>query len=72
MTETTLEQIKSVTPAEAAEILDVSVRTLASWRQAGTGPDYFTAGRVLRYRVSDIARWQAHRMVVKMRSRSRR
>ncbi len=73
MTEiTTLEGIQALTPAQAAEVLQVSVRTLALWRHDGSGPDYFMAGRLPRYRAGDIARWQAHRIVVKMRPRCRR
>ncbi len=73
MTETILnEEIQAYTPKETAAILRVSIRTLALWRHDGNGPDYFMAGRLPRYRAADIARWQAHQIVVKMRPRCRR
>ncbi len=72
MTETTLEMIQALTPKQTAEVLQVSVRTLALWRQQGTGPDYFMAGRLPRYLAKDIAHWQARRIVAKMRPSDRR
>jgi len=72
MNDTTIEDIQSLTPAQAAKVLQVSVRTLGLWRHDGIGPDYFMAGRLPRYRATDIARWQARQIVVKMRPRSRR
>lgn len=70
--EPTVQEIQAFTPKQTAEILQVAVRTLALWRHDGTGPDFFMAGRLPRYRASDIARWQASRIVAKMRPRSRR
>ena len=73
MTETaTLTEIQSLTPSQAAEILQVSVRTLALWRQHREGPRFFMAGRLPRYRASDIAHWQTERLVAQVRPRSRR
>jgi predicted site-specific integrase-resolvase len=45
------------TPEEAARVLKVSVRTLAWWRQKGTGPPYLKAGRFIRYRPSEVREW---------------
>jgi predicted site-specific integrase-resolvase len=45
-------------PLEAAELLAVSVDTLARWRRNGTGPRFLKFGRgrtaVIRYRQQDI------------------
>ncbi len=67
-----LEEIQSLTPAEAAKVLRVSVRTLSLWRQQGTGPEYFMAGRLPRYRARDIAHWQTDRIVGNVRRRCRK
>ncbi len=72
MTETLMEDIQALTPAEAAKVLRVSVRTLALWRQYRKGPRFFMAGSLPRYRVADIARWQKDRMVAQVRPRCRR
>jgi predicted site-specific integrase-resolvase len=42
-------------PAEAAEYLQVSPKTLALWRSTGDGPPFVCLGRsVVRYRVEDL------------------
>ncbi len=68
----TLDEIQALTPAQAAQVLCVSVRTLALWRHDGSGPEYFMAGRLPRYRAKDIARWQVDRIVGNVRRRCRR
>ena len=49
--------LRIVTEVQAAEILQVSTRTLQSWRYRGEGPPYFRMGRLVRYRLSDLAEW---------------
>lgn len=43
-----------LTEAQAADFLNVSVRTLQSWRVKGGGPLYGKIGRSVRYRQSDL------------------
>ena len=43
------------TEAQAAELLNVSVRTLQAWRQRGGGPAFIRlANRLVRYEVREI------------------
>lgn len=39
---------------EAAEVLQISVRTLQAWRVKGGGPRYIKIGRSVRYRPCDL------------------
>ena len=49
--------------ATAAETLGVSPSTLEGWRVRGGGPPYVkVAGRVVRYRPSDLDKWVAARV----------
>jgi hypothetical protein len=41
----------------AAELLNLSVRTLQAWRLRGDGPAFVRAGRAIRYRRGDLALW---------------
>jgi predicted DNA-binding transcriptional regulator AlpA len=41
----------------AAELMDVSVRTLQAWRARQAGPAYVRVGRNVRYRLRDIRSW---------------
>ena len=46
----------------AAEMLGVKVSTLANWRVTGRySLPYIKVGRLVRYRVSDLAEWIAKR-----------
>jgi excisionase family DNA binding protein len=49
-----------LSPAEAAEYLGITIRTLAEWRHSQSGPPYIRlggpTGRV-RYARSDLDRW---------------
>jgi len=73
MVDTLMEDIQALTPAQAAEVLQVSVRVLALWRQKRVkGPRFFMAGRLPRYRAADIARWQTEQLVARVRPRPRR
>ena len=42
---------------EAANLLDLSPRTLERFRLEGRGPSYFKFGRVVRYRRSTTLKW---------------
>lgn len=44
-------------PAEVAETLGVSVRTLYAWRYAGEGPPALKLGKYVRYDADDLDRW---------------
>lgn len=47
-----------MTEKEAAEFLNLSVRTLQTWRYRGGGPRYFKIRRKLvRYTKSDLLAW---------------
>jgi predicted site-specific integrase-resolvase len=49
-------------PADAAEMLGVSERTLEGWRRRGTGPRYVVLpSRRVRYADTDIMLWLAAR-----------
>jgi excisionase family DNA binding protein len=43
-----------LTPAEVAERLRVSTRTLEFWRHQGRGPAYVRVGKRVRYRSDDV------------------
>lgn len=46
-----------LTPAQAAEQLNIPVSTLARWRTERRELPYVTVGRLVRYRQDDIDRW---------------
>ena len=43
--------------AEAADILNLSPRTLEKYRVVGGGPRFRKFGRLVRYAIQDIERW---------------
>ena len=45
------------TPADLAEYLQVSERTLIRWRNTRIGPAWIRAGRHVRYRSTDVQVW---------------
>ncbi|AGB25442.1 hypothetical protein Mycsm_05242 [Mycobacterium sp. JS623] len=47
---------------ELADRYKLPVKTLAQWASMGTGPRYARMGRHVRYRLSDIADWEAERI----------
>jgi predicted DNA-binding transcriptional regulator AlpA len=52
-----------LTEKQAAERLQLSVRTLQSWRvRSSTGPPFIKAGRSVRYRLSDLDVWLEGRL----------
>jgi hypothetical protein len=46
-----------LTESQTAEILNISVRTLQSWRVRRAGPKYIQVGRAVRYRRRDLIAW---------------
>jgi helix-turn-helix protein len=46
-----------LTESQTAEILNISVRTLQSWRVRRAGPKYILVGRAVRYRRHDLIAW---------------
>lgn len=56
-----------LSPAAAARRLNISVKTLAAWRQQGTGPAATRLGGRVAYRIDDVAAFEQRR-----RSRSGR
>ena len=53
---------RHLTPAELAERLGVSVRTLTDWRYRGIGPRFLKVGVHIRYRVADVLAWEQTRV----------
>lgn len=43
-----------MTPDDVAEMLGVTLYTLAAWRTRGQGPAYFHLGRRVHYREADV------------------
>ncbi len=54
-----MEKLLSI--GEVAEILGIPVRTLREWRMKGEGPRAGRYGRHLRYRPSEVERFQRER-----------
>jgi excisionase family DNA binding protein len=47
-----------MTPPEAAQLLNVSERSLENWRHRGGGPAFVrVSGRCIRYRRDDLVNW---------------
>lgn len=48
----------ALTQEEVAKALGVTTRTLANWRQAGRGPEWFMAGeKLIRYWPAAVREW---------------
>ncbi|HEF4739711.1 helix-turn-helix domain-containing protein [Burkholderia multivorans] len=54
-----------ITPQQVSERYGnrISVRTLANWRWAGTGPRFCRVGGRILYNVDDLAEWEQRRTV---------
>ena len=52
-----------LTEQEAAELLNVSVRTLQDWRVTSDGPPFARVGRLVRYRRDSLHAWLAQNTV---------
>lgn len=50
-------QDQLMTTAEAATYLNVSPRTLDTWRSKLKGPPYKKLGQLVRYSASDLSAW---------------
>jgi hypothetical protein len=48
-----------ITPLELCTALNIAEQTLASWRTAGTGPDFVKLGKGVFYRLADVQAWVA-------------
>jgi hypothetical protein len=59
-----------LTEVQAADALNLSVRTLQSWRPKGRGPSFVRAGRAIRYRKRDLYAWMDAHTVVNGQDRS--
>lgn len=46
-----------LTEIQAAELLNLSTRTLQAWRIKGGGPRFLKLGRAIRYRIADLNTW---------------
>jgi len=44
-----------LTAAEAAELFNISPKSLEKWRCVGGGPHFIRIGRLIRYRADDLA-----------------
>ena len=52
-----------LTPAEAAQILNVTERCLENWRHRGGGPVFVrVSGRCIRYQRGDLLAWVRERL----------
>lgn len=52
---------------QAAELLNLSCRTLQAWRTVGAGPRFIRAGRAVRYCRIDLLAWVEANAVVPTR-----
>ncbi len=46
-----------LTEVQAADVLNLSIRTLQAWRTKRSGPSFVRAGRAIRYRKRDLYAW---------------
>lgn len=46
-----------LTEVQAADLLNLSTRTLQAWRVKGGGPLFVRLGRAVRYRRADVNAW---------------
>ena len=56
-------ELQLMSPGMAAQVLDTTVATLASWRFDQLGPAYVKIGSLVRYPVADLQAWIAGRTV---------
>lgn len=47
---------------QAARFLGVSAGTLRLWRSEGRSPKFFRAGKLIRFRLSDLNQWIEERL----------
>ncbi len=61
--ETDVRNDASLTEKEAAELMGVRPQAAALWRSKGVGPDYYHAGRSVRYIRSDVLEFREKQKV---------
>ncbi len=61
-----------LTAQKLADLLNVPIATIYTWRYLGTGPPGFRVGRHLRYRQSDLERWITKQLDGEQHIRGRR
>lgn len=54
---------KHLSPEDLAEREGVPLATVYGWNYQGTGPSYIKVGRHVRYRLSDVEKWERSRLV---------
>jgi len=52
-----------LTRPEVSQRMQIPVKTLAQWASQGKGPKYHKFGGHVRYRLSDVAAWEASQLV---------
>jgi predicted DNA-binding transcriptional regulator AlpA len=65
-TSTEVENDALLGEAQAAKLLNLSVRTLQAWRTKRSGPSFVRAGRAIRYRKRDLYAWMDANTVFSM------
>ena len=61
-----------ISEEEQAERLDVTIRTLRSWRQQGVGPAWTKVGKIVRYPEGADERWLESNLTRPVRERGQR
>ena len=64
---TTITARNLMTTDQLCEFLQVSRRTVATWRAQHTGPAYFRLGNSVRYRPDDVDAWLSRGLVTPLR-----
>jgi excisionase family DNA binding protein len=58
---------RHLTVSELADRLGVPARTIYTWNSAGGGPRFLKIGRHVRYRLSDVIKWEGEHAVDRSR-----
>jgi excisionase family DNA binding protein len=58
---------RHLTPGELAKRVGVPLRTIYTWNSFGGGPRFMKIGRYVRYRISDVERWETAHTVDRSR-----
>jgi len=67
---TRLENDAALDIEAAAELIGVTPSALRKWQVAGKGPDYYYAGRLVRYRREAVLEWIARHTITSEDHRS--
>ena len=51
------DDLRLLDQTQAAELLQISPRTVEGWRSRGEGPRFVRVGRRVRYRLDDLRAW---------------